>query len=71
MGAQGVAADAVDGLVCEKRNALALVTLARPEKRNALTIAARARLAENLPKYARDPIIYSVVIRSAAPRGSG
>lgn len=65
MGEQGVAADVVDGLACEKRGALALITLARPEKRNALTIAARARLAENLPKYARDPIIYAVVIRSA------
>lgn len=65
MGEQGVAADAVDGLACEQRGALALVTLARAEKRNALTIAARARLAERLPKYARDPVIYAVVIRSA------
>lgn len=65
MGGQGVAADAVDGLACEQCDALGLVTLARPEKRNALTIAARARLAENLPKYARNPIIYAVVIRSA------
>ncbi|WP_072390793.1 enoyl-CoA hydratase/isomerase family protein [Hyphomicrobium sp. CS1BSMeth3] len=62
----GTAAEEVaDGLLCERRGALALITLARPEKRNALTIAARARLAENLPKYARDPLVYAVVIRSA------
>ncbi len=65
MSEQGLAADAVDGLACERRGAMALVTLARPEKRNALTIAARAQLAENLPKYARDPVVYAVVIRSA------
>ncbi|MFN3746254.1 MAG: enoyl-CoA hydratase/isomerase family protein [Hyphomicrobiaceae bacterium] len=65
MSGQAAAAEAADGLVCEQRSALAVVTLARPEKRNALTIAARARLAERLPKWARDPIIYAVVIRSA------
>jgi enoyl-CoA hydratase len=65
MTGQAAAAVAADGLACEQQGALAIVTLARPEKRNALTIAARAQLAEQLPKYARDPIIYAVVIRSA------
>ncbi len=65
MGGQVVAADAAEGLACERQGALGLVTLARPEKRNALTIAARAKLAENLPKFARDPLVYAVVVRSA------
>jgi enoyl-CoA hydratase len=65
MSVEAAAADAADGLVCEHQGALALVTLSRPEKRNALTIAARARLAESLPKYARDPLVYAVMIRSA------
>ena len=65
MSEQTAAANAGDGLACEKRGALGLITLARPEKRNALTIAGRARIAEALPKYARDPIIYAVVVRSA------
>jgi len=60
------AADMVaEGLACERRGALALVTLSRPEKRNALTIAARAHLAAHLPQWARDPMVYAVVIRSA------
>ena len=54
----------VDGLTCERDRSLALVTLSRPEKRNALTIAARARLAESLPKFARDPLVYAMVVRS-------
>jgi enoyl-CoA hydratase len=65
MSAEAAAENIAEGLVCDRRGALALVTLARPEKRNALTIAARARLAANLPKYARDPLVYAVVIRSA------
>lgn len=65
MSGQAAAEGAADGLACERRGALALVTLARPEKRNALTIAARARLAESLPRYSHDPMVYAVVIRSA------
>ncbi len=65
MSEQTAAADAGDGLACEKRGAVGLITLTRPEKRNALTIAGRARIAEALPKYARDPMIYAVVVRSA------
>jgi enoyl-CoA hydratase len=65
MSVEAAAGDVAEGLVCERRGALGLVTLARPEKRNALTIAARAHLAESLPGYARDPMVYAVVIRSA------
>ncbi len=66
MSVEAAAEERAEGLLCDRRGALALVTLSRPEKRNALTIAARARLAANLPKYARDPLVYAVVIRSGA-----
>lgn len=62
------AAAAVDtgdmGLVIEQRGALGLVTLARGQKRNALTIAMRAAIAGTLPRLARDPQIYALVVRS-------
>jgi enoyl-CoA hydratase len=61
---QTAADGATDGLTCVREGAAALVTLSRPEKRNALTIAARAKLAERLPEFARDPLVYAVVIRS-------
>ena len=60
-----VAGDITDGLRIERQGAAAVVTLARPEKRNALTIAARARLARALPELARDPQTYAVVVRSS------
>lgn len=59
------AAGAADGLEIERRGAAALVTFTRPEKRNALTIAGRARLARSLPEFARDPLVYAVIVRSA------
>ncbi len=57
--------DSADGLSCVRDRSLGVVTLSRPERRNALTIAARAKLADTLPKYARDPLVYAVVVRSA------
>jgi enoyl-CoA hydratase len=57
--------DAVDGLAAVREGAAGLVTLSRPEKRNALTIAARATLLARLPQFARDPQVYAVVVRSA------
>ena len=55
---------AIDGLTCVREGAAALVTLSRPHKRNALTIAARAELAARLPEFARDPLVYALVVRS-------
>ncbi len=63
--AEPIAAEgATDGLAIERMGSAALVMLARPEKRNALTIAGRARLARSLPEFARDPLVYAVVVRS-------
>ncbi len=48
--------------------ALALVTFDRPRALNALTTAMRARLAECLPVFARNPLVYATVLQSASPK---
>ena len=48
--------------------AVGLVTLNRPAALNALTTAMRAAIAEAVPRWARDPQIYAVVIASASER---
>jgi enoyl-CoA hydratase len=56
---------AAEGLGVSAQAAAAVVTLDRGGARNALTIAMRRTLAEAVPRIARDPQIYAVVIRSA------
>ena len=51
----------------ERTGAAAIVTLARPAARNALSIAMRARLMTAISGYGRDPSLYAVIIRSAVP----
>jgi len=58
------AADSVS-VTIEQRGAAGIVTLARPKKRNALTLAMCKALAVAYPRLARDPIIYAVIVRSA------
>lgn len=65
MAEQTASDGATDGLTCVREGAAAIVTLARPAKRNALTVAARAKLAQSLPAFARDPQVYAVIVRSA------
>lgn len=48
--------------------ALAVVTLNRVKALNALTTAMRAELAAALPRFARDPQIYAMLIRSTSPK---
>jgi enoyl-CoA hydratase len=48
--------------------AAGLVTLNRPAALNALTTTMRAAIAEAVPRWARDPQIYAVVIASASER---
>ena len=52
----------------ETRNAVAVITLNRPRALNALTNAMRQEIAKALPIFARDPVIYALVIRSASDR---
>ncbi len=47
---------------------MALVTLDRPKAHNALTSQMRARLAEALWSFARDPQVYAVVMQSASEK---
>ena len=48
------------------QGAAGLITLNRPRRRNALSTAMRAEIAQALPGWVRDPNIYAVVIGSAA-----
>lgn len=48
--------------------ALARITLSRPAARNAVTAAMRAAIAAAIPRWARDPQIYALAIRSSVPR---
>ena len=48
--------------------AVGLVTLNRPAALNALTTTMRAAIAEAVPRWARDPQIYAVVVASASER---
>ncbi|MEO0730664.1 MAG: enoyl-CoA hydratase/isomerase family protein, partial [Pseudomonadota bacterium] len=52
----------------DTRNAAAQITLTRPRALNALTDAMRAEISDALSGFARDPIIYALVIKSDCDR---
>lgn len=56
-----------DEVVVETRNAAGILTLSRPETHNALNARMRARLTAAFAAFARDPIVYAVIVRSACP----
>ncbi len=60
--------DELNELTVEHRGALAEVTLNRPRTLNALNDVMRAKLMANLPKFARNPDVYAVIMRSNNPR---
>ncbi|MEO1650957.1 MAG: enoyl-CoA hydratase/isomerase family protein [Pseudomonadota bacterium] len=51
-----------------KENAAGMITLTRPRALNALTDAMRTAIADALPRFANDPIVYALVIRSGSDR---
>lgn len=53
------------GIGCDRRGAAGVVTLDRPQARNALTAGMRQAIAEFTPELARDPNIYGLVLKSA------
>jgi enoyl-CoA hydratase/carnithine racemase len=55
-------------LICEKRNATAILTLNRPEKRNALNGALMAELAHALPALDTDESVRVIIITGAGDR---
>lgn len=55
---------AQDDILIGLQGAAAVVALNRPQARNALTTAMRARMAEAFPRWARDPQVYAVLIES-------
>jgi len=54
-------------LLCEKRDKIALVTLNRPDKRNALSIALRNEIDHCLGELAEDDSVSVVVLAAAGP----
>jgi enoyl-CoA hydratase len=48
-----------------REKAAGVITLNRPRARNALNTAMRAKIADALPRWVRDPEVYAVVIDSA------
>src|SRR5262247_2400791 len=55
-------------IVIGHEGAAGLVTLQRGHRRNALSTAMRAKIAEALPRWVRDPNIYAVVVASQVER---
>ena len=55
-------------IVIGHEGAAGLVTLQRAHRRNALSTAMRAKIAEALPRWVRDPNIYAVVVASGVER---
>jgi enoyl-CoA hydratase len=68
MRAQQTSGAAGDDILVDRRGAAGVVVLNRPHALNALTTAMRATIAEAYPRYARDPQIYAVVVKSASPK---
>lgn len=68
MSEQGVVEARTADIEIGVEGALALVTLDRGKALNALTTAMRAELAAALPRFARDPQVYAMAIRSASPK---
>ncbi len=54
-------------LSCEERDAVAVLTLQRPEKRNALSAALRRGLVEALVRIQGNPTLRAVVLTGAGP----
>lgn len=52
----------------ERRGSAAVITLDRPSALNALSIGMRAKLIQAVSGFGRDPLLYAVVLKSAAPR---
>lgn len=51
-----------------REGAAAIIVLDRRKVRNAISDAMRTAVAETIPKLARDPGVYALVIRSAVPK---
>lgn len=54
-------------LQCDKRETLAIITLNRPEKRNALSMALRKEIVECLGELRADETVKAVVLTGAGP----
>lgn len=60
--------EANDDLLVEKRGSLGIITLNRPRALNAFNEPMRRKLTEAYPRFARDAMLYAVVIQSASEK---
>lgn len=67
-GDAGAARPPVEEIRIAVEGAAALITLDRPRALNALNTAMREQLAQAFPRFARDPQVYCVVVRSASEK---
>ena len=65
---QSAQAETSEDLLIEQRGSLAVITLNRPRALNAFNESMRHKMAEAYPRFARDAMIYAVVIQSASDR---
>jgi len=68
MRAEATIGGAGDDVVVSCCGAAGVVVLNRRQALNALTTAMRATMTAAFPRYARDPQIYAVIVKSASPR---
>ncbi|HEX7076464.1 MAG TPA: enoyl-CoA hydratase/isomerase family protein [Hyphomicrobiaceae bacterium] len=61
---EGSAKESCEELTIAVEGAAAIVTLDRPQSGNALSGAIRSRIAESIPRFARDPGVYALIMRS-------
>lgn len=59
---------AADEIQITANGAAAIVTLNRPKALNALTSAMRSRVADAIPAWARDPMVYAIILKSTSPK---
>jgi hypothetical protein len=59
---------AASNVQIERQNALAVISLDRAKALNAMNGEMRAEIADALPGWARDPIVYAMVLKSSNER---
>lgn len=60
--------EANEDLLVERRGSLGIITLNRPRALNAFNEPMRRKLCETYPVFARDPMLYAIVIQSASEK---
>lgn len=65
---QNVQPETTEDLLVERCGSLAVITLNRPRALNAFNEVMRRKMTDSYPQFARDPMIYAVVVQSSSER---